>query len=44
LAELITADEKGYHPSQIIATTFTRAAAGELKKIREKLLEQRKIE
>ena len=45
LAELLTANEKGYHPSQVIATTFTRAAAGELKnKIREKLLEQDKIE
>jgi len=45
LAELLTDDEKGYQPSQVIATTFTRAAAGELKnKIREKLLEQGKIE
>ena len=45
LAELLTANQKGYQPSQVIATTFTRAAAGELKnKIREKLLEQGKIE
>ncbi len=31
---------KSYHPSQVIATTFTRAAAAELKnKVREKLLQ-----
>jgi ATP-dependent helicase/nuclease subunit A len=37
---LLTNDEP-YHPSQMIATTFTRAAASELKnRIREKILEQ----
>src|SRR6476659_7884722 len=37
--------EDGYKPSQIIATTFTKAAAGELKsRIREKLLEENRLE
>ncbi|MEP6617611.1 MAG: UvrD-helicase domain-containing protein, partial [Ginsengibacter sp.] len=36
---------EGYQPSQIIATTFTKAAAGELKsRTREKLLEENKLE
>ena len=44
LSELLTHDIF-YNPSQVIATTFTIAAAGELKnRIREKLLEQGAIE
>src|SRR5688500_13962323 len=40
LSALLTDDDGAYHPSQIIATTFTRAAAAELKnRIREKILE-----
>ena len=39
LSALLTGNN-GYHPSQIIATTFTRAAAAELKnRIREKILQ-----
>src|SRR5450432_261760 len=41
LSELLTHGDSPYNPSQVIATTFTRAAAGELKnKIREKILER----
>ena len=44
LAELLTY-ESPYHPSQVIATTFTRAAAAGLKnKISEKILERREME
>jgi ATP-dependent helicase/nuclease subunit A len=41
LSSLLTHGDPPYNPSQVIATTFTRAAAGELKnKIREKILER----
>jgi ATP-dependent helicase/nuclease subunit A len=41
LSVLLTQGDSPYSPSQVIATTFTRAAAGELKnKISEKILER----
>jgi|ERR1035437_3943337 ATP-dependent exoDNAse (exonuclease V) beta subunit len=45
LSAFLTGNNKTYHPSEIIATTFTRAAAGELKnRIREKILEHGDME
>ncbi|MEP6949261.1 MAG: UvrD-helicase domain-containing protein [Ginsengibacter sp.] len=45
LTALLTRKVDAYHPSKIIATTFTRAAAAELKnRIREKILERGEME